>query len=114
MYTIYAIVFPSFRLAEWICFHIEFPRARLDRWSVFDTAIQACTNHLIDAAGFDTSVHISEEARNAPTAVPFAIMSATILSSVLGWSTFSLVDMKLQQLTITCSCEYRTCILHWE
>jgi len=36
-------------------------------------------------AGFDTSVHISEEARNAPRAVPFAIMSATIVSSVLGW-----------------------------
>ncbi|KAJ3575763.1 hypothetical protein NP233_g882 [Leucocoprinus birnbaumii] len=36
-------------------------------------------------AGFDTSVHISEEARNAPRAVPFAIMCATILSSVLGW-----------------------------
>ncbi|KAJ7739990.1 amino acid/polyamine transporter I [Mycena maculata] len=36
-------------------------------------------------AGFDTSVHISEEARNAPRAVPFAIMSATILSSILGW-----------------------------
>ncbi|KAJ7219749.1 amino acid/polyamine transporter I [Mycena rebaudengoi] len=35
--------------------------------------------------GFDTSVHISEEARNAPRAVPFAIISATILSSVLGW-----------------------------
>ncbi|KAJ6594170.1 amino acid/polyamine transporter I [Mycena capillaripes] len=36
-------------------------------------------------AGFDTSVHISEEARNAPRAVPFAILSATILSSILGW-----------------------------
>ncbi|KXN86792.1 hypothetical protein AN958_09643 [Leucoagaricus sp. SymC.cos] len=36
-------------------------------------------------AGFDTSVHISEEARNAQTAVPFAIMCATILSSLLGW-----------------------------
>ncbi|KAJ7604303.1 amino acid/polyamine transporter I [Mycena polygramma] len=35
--------------------------------------------------GFDTSVHISEEARNAPTAVPFAIISATVLSSILGW-----------------------------
>ncbi|KAJ7495955.1 amino acid/polyamine transporter I [Mycena galericulata] len=35
--------------------------------------------------GFDTSVHISEEARNAPRAVPFAILSATILSSILGW-----------------------------
>ncbi|KAJ6499039.1 amino acid/polyamine transporter I [Mycena sanguinolenta] len=37
--------------------------------------------------GFDTSVHISEEARNAPRAVPFAIMSATILGSILGWLT---------------------------
>ncbi|KAF7376376.1 GABA permease [Mycena sanguinolenta] len=37
--------------------------------------------------GFDTSVHISEEARNAPRAVPFAIMSATILASILGWLT---------------------------
>ncbi|KAJ7747328.1 amino acid/polyamine transporter I [Mycena metata] len=35
--------------------------------------------------GFDTSVHISEEARNAPRAVPFAMISATVLSSVLGW-----------------------------
>ncbi|KAF7297454.1 GABA permease [Mycena indigotica] len=40
---------------------------------------------LDDIAGFDTSVHISEEAKNAPRAVPFAIMSATVLSSVLGW-----------------------------
>ncbi|KAJ7268721.1 amino acid permease-domain-containing protein [Mycena haematopus] len=36
--------------------------------------------------GFDTSVHISEEARNAPHAVPFAILSATIVGSILGWS----------------------------
>ncbi|KAJ7647092.1 amino acid/polyamine transporter I [Roridomyces roridus] len=36
-------------------------------------------------AGFDTSVHISEEARNAPYAVPFAILSSTILASILGW-----------------------------
>ncbi|KAJ7497558.1 amino acid/polyamine transporter I [Mycena latifolia] len=36
-------------------------------------------------AGFDTSVHISEEARNAPSAVPFAIISATVVSSILGW-----------------------------
>ncbi|KAG7098496.1 hypothetical protein E1B28_000440 [Marasmius oreades] len=35
--------------------------------------------------GFDTSVHISEEARNAPRAVPFAIMCATVLGCLLGW-----------------------------
>ncbi|TRM69185.1 amino acid/polyamine transporter I [Schizophyllum amplum] len=36
-------------------------------------------------AGFDTSVHISEEAQNAPRAVPFAIMSTVVLASTLGW-----------------------------
>ncbi|KAJ7683253.1 amino acid/polyamine transporter I [Mycena rosella] len=35
--------------------------------------------------GFDTSVHISEEARNASHAVPFAMISATVLGSVLGF-----------------------------
>ncbi|KAF5341483.1 hypothetical protein D9758_013939 [Tetrapyrgos nigripes] len=35
--------------------------------------------------GFDSSVHISEEARNAPRAVPFAIMCATVFGSFLGW-----------------------------
>ncbi|KAL1751502.1 amino acid permease-domain-containing protein [Schizophyllum commune] len=36
-------------------------------------------------AGFDTSVHISEEAQNAPRAVPFAIMCTVVLASTLGW-----------------------------
>ncbi|KAJ7819548.1 amino acid/polyamine transporter I [Mycena olivaceomarginata] len=36
-------------------------------------------------AGFDTSVHISEEARNAPRALPFGMLSSTILSCILGW-----------------------------
>ncbi|KAJ7822857.1 amino acid/polyamine transporter I [Mycena leptocephala] len=35
--------------------------------------------------GFDTVVHISEEARNASRAVPFAMISGTVLISVLGW-----------------------------
>ncbi|KAJ7091131.1 amino acid/polyamine transporter I [Mycena epipterygia] len=35
--------------------------------------------------GFDTSVHVSEEARNAPHAVPFAIISATAMGCLLGW-----------------------------
>ncbi|KAJ7254403.1 amino acid/polyamine transporter I [Mycena haematopus] len=37
--------------------------------------------------GFDATVHISEEARNAPRAVPFAILSATIVGCILGWIT---------------------------
>ncbi|KAJ7223478.1 amino acid/polyamine transporter I [Mycena pura] len=36
-------------------------------------------------SGFDAGVHLSEEARNAPRAVPFAILSAAILSAILGW-----------------------------
>ncbi|TFY62224.1 hypothetical protein EVG20_g6781 [Dentipellis fragilis] len=36
--------------------------------------------------GFDTSVHISEEAKNASIAVPWALISAVAISSVLGWA----------------------------
>ncbi|KAG7452001.1 amino acid transporter [Guyanagaster necrorhizus] len=36
--------------------------------------------------GFDAPVHISEEAKNARTAVPFAIMSATVLGCILGFA----------------------------
>ncbi|KAI0701617.1 APC amino acid permease [Earliella scabrosa] len=35
--------------------------------------------------GFDASVHISEEAANARTAVPWAIISAVAVAGVLGW-----------------------------
>ncbi|KAJ7145402.1 amino acid/polyamine transporter I [Mycena crocata] len=37
-------------------------------------------------SGFDASVHVSEEARNASVAVPWAIISASVLSGVLGWA----------------------------
>ncbi|KZV68533.1 APC amino acid permease [Peniophora sp. CONT] len=37
-------------------------------------------------SGFDSSVHVSEEARNAKTAVPWAVVSAVVLSAVLGWA----------------------------
>ncbi|KAJ7847536.1 amino acid/polyamine transporter I [Mycena leptocephala] len=36
--------------------------------------------------GFDSCVHISEEASNATVAVPWAIVAATTLGSVLGWA----------------------------
>ncbi|KAJ7197405.1 amino acid/polyamine transporter I [Mycena pura] len=36
--------------------------------------------------GYDTIVHISEEARDASRNVPFAMISATVVLSVLGWS----------------------------
>ncbi|KLO14661.1 APC amino acid permease [Schizopora paradoxa] len=34
---------------------------------------------------FDSTVHISEEAANARTAVPFAIIASTFMAGVLGW-----------------------------
>ncbi|PIL25895.1 transporter [Ganoderma sinense ZZ0214-1] len=36
--------------------------------------------------GFDSSVHISEEASNASTAVPWAIIYAISIAGVLGWA----------------------------
>ncbi|KIY51817.1 amino acid transporter [Fistulina hepatica ATCC 64428] len=36
--------------------------------------------------GFDASVHISEEASNAQTAVPWAIVGATFIAGILGWA----------------------------
>ncbi|KAJ3803869.1 amino acid/polyamine transporter I [Lentinula aff. lateritia] len=36
--------------------------------------------------GFDSTVHISEEARNASTAIPWAVMLSTAVSCVLGWA----------------------------
>ena len=36
---------------------------------------------------FDSSVHISEEAANAATAVPWAIVGAISVAGILGWGT---------------------------
>ncbi|KAJ4485271.1 amino acid/polyamine transporter I [Lentinula aciculospora] len=36
--------------------------------------------------GFDSSVHISEEARNASTAIPWAVMLSTAATCILGWA----------------------------
>ncbi|KAF8670193.1 hypothetical protein AX14_005909 [Amanita brunnescens Koide BX004] len=36
-------------------------------------------------AGLDTTVHISEEAKNANTAIPYGILSAALSSIILGW-----------------------------
>ena len=36
-------------------------------------------------AGLDSMVHISEEAKNANVAIPYAIVFATVSSVALGW-----------------------------
>lgn len=38
--------------------------------------------------GFDSTVHISKEARNASTAIPWAVMLSTAVSCVLGWGAY--------------------------
>ncbi|KAG0696525.1 amino acid/polyamine transporter I [Suillus ampliporus] len=40
---------------------------------------------LYTIGGYDASVHMSEEASNAATAIPWAITSSIALSAVLGW-----------------------------
>lgn len=40
---------------------------------------------LYTIGGFDASVHMSEEASNAATAIPWAIVSSIAISAVLGW-----------------------------
>lgn len=45
-------------------------------------------------ASFDSSVHISEEASNAATAVPWAIVGAIAISGILGWGMWSFRKVK--------------------
>ena len=40
---------------------------------------------MFSIGSFDSSVHISEEASNADTAVPWAIVYAIGIAGVLGW-----------------------------
>ncbi|KAF5364229.1 hypothetical protein D9756_000907 [Leucocoprinus leucothites] len=56
------------RLAERLRLHLQFPRPL---WTI---------------CSFDSSVHISEEASNAATAVPWAIVGAISIAGVLGWA----------------------------
>ena len=37
---------------------------------------------------YDAPVHISEEAANARTAVPFAIIGSAVIVGILGWGTY--------------------------
>lgn len=107
-------------LAECICFYFELSRPGMDCWSVaWSQSLSRRTNFNYwiwtcpDAAGFDTSIHISEEARNAPRAVPFAILSSTIVGLLLGWCMLSFPHSTLRSLMqIRYSCQHRSRILH--
>ena len=49
---------------------------------------------------FDSSVHISEEASNAATAVPWAIVYAIGIAGVLGWGMFFFILMVGRLVTL--------------
>ena len=60
----------------------------------------AIADHTI-LGGFDSSVHISEEARNAKVAVPWTIMTVVAMGSLFGFGPylFSLSLLGVQLLT---------------
>lgn len=60
--------------------------------------------------GFDSSVHISEEATNAAIAVPWAIVSAIGIAGILG--TGVNFNTSLLVLLITSSDQHLPCLLH--
>ncbi len=54
--------------------------------------IKHCCPHiseLVDVGGFDGPIHISEEASNASTVVPWAIVSSIGIAAILGWGELS-------------------------
>lgn len=56
---------------------------------------------------YDSTVHISEEASNARTAVPFSIIASAVVAGLVGWGKIREVS-KEDELTFTrnkyCSC----------
>ncbi|KAF9238374.1 amino acid/polyamine transporter I [Melanogaster broomeanus] len=60
--------------------------SNLNGWSNGYAFILSFLAPLWTICSFDSSVHISEEAANAATAVPWAIVSAIGIAGVLGWA----------------------------
>ncbi|KAI0048204.1 APC amino acid permease [Auriscalpium vulgare] len=58
----------------------------LYRWTDGFAFILSFLAPLWVVGGFDASVHVSEEARNAQIAVPFTVVAATVSGCVLGWA----------------------------
>ena len=47
----------------------------------------------LNTAGFDSSLHISEEAENARVAVPRGLVGATAVAGIMGWGGLSVTLM---------------------
>ncbi|KAK7035352.1 hypothetical protein VNI00_011883 [Paramarasmius palmivorus] len=67
----------SFALGEFV---------NLDGWPDGYAFIMSFLAPLWTICSFDSSVHISEEASNAATAVPWAIVNAIGIAGILGWA----------------------------
>lgn len=65
-------------MGQWLRFHSLY-------LFLVNLLIVAWLSPVWSVGGFDACVHISEEASNASTAVPFAILSAISCAGVLGW-----------------------------
>ena len=90
----------SQRLAQWVRFHPQFPVAPVDDlYVLFRRPLAPLTPTSLGS--FDSSVHISEEASNAATAVPWAIVYAIGIAGVLGWGTYLCVRRVIQS-ALTC------------
>lgn len=57
----------------------------LDGWPSVFAFILSLMAPLYTIGGYDSSVHMSEEASNAATAIPWAIISSIAMSAILGW-----------------------------
>lgn len=79
---------PSERMARWFCVHLEFFGTLVD--NLYELHHLPLSSSHFQAGSFDSSVHISEEASNAATAVPWAIVNAIGIAGILGWGMFVL------------------------
>lgn len=87
----------SQRLDGWLRIRSELHRPFVDHQSaihhwLFSEPHPQLMLDLFFVDGFDASVHISEEASNASFAVPWALMMAVIVSSILGWGMYGFLQ----------------------
>ncbi|KAF7347019.1 putative amino-acid permease C11D3.08c [Mycena venus] len=89
-------------LAQWLCFHFKFPGSIVVHRLVFTVRKGGISCSLVsNQGGFDVGVHISEEARNASIAVPWAIVSVTGIGCLLGFAVQISVAFCMGKDTIT-------------
>lgn len=94
-FALRSICFCSVRLAEWVCVLPELFGACLDHQCVVVPVTMIGSRRYTPAGSYDSSVHISEEASNAATVVPWAIVWAISIAGILGFGMSSLAFLPL-------------------